>query len=76
VPVTAGGELIELDAARRQLLEQERKRARYREQAQAQTLEQLIELGRQRGYKNPAAWAEHVHRSRQNGNGAFRAARG
>jgi superfamily II DNA or RNA helicase len=76
VPVTAGGELIELDAARRQLLEQERKRARYREQAQAQTLEQLIELGRQRGYKNPVAWAEHVHRSRQNSNGAFRAARG
>lgn len=76
VPEAAGGELIELDAVRRRLLEQERKRARAREQASATTLEALIALGKQRGYRNPVAWAEHVHRSRQNGNGVFRAARG
>lgn len=36
-----------------------------REQGQAQTLEQLIEIGRKRGMKNPRGWAMHVMRARQ-----------
>ena len=41
--------------------------ARARKQAQggAQTLEQLIALGQQRGYKNPTAWAKHLLAARQ-----------
>lgn len=39
--------------------------ARRREQGSAQSLEQLIRLGRERGYKNPIAWAKHVHHARQ-----------
>lgn len=36
-----------------------------RDQATAKTLEDLIELGRRRGFKNPAGWAKHVHEARQ-----------
>jgi DNA repair protein RadD len=39
--------------------------ARKREQGGAQTLQQLIALGQQRGYKNPVAWAKHVLTARQ-----------
>jgi hypothetical protein len=38
---------------------------RRREQGKAQTLQQLIHLGQQRGMKNPVAWAKHVHYARQ-----------
>lgn len=41
------------------------KRARRVAQAKASTLEDLVELGRARGYKNPAAWARHVWAARQ-----------
>ena len=34
------------------------------EQSQARTLEDLIELGKSRGYKNPLTWAGHVYQSR------------
>lgn len=47
---------IDLDAVRQQ---------RKREQASAQTLEDLVRVGRERGYKNPAAWAAHVFTARQ-----------
>lgn len=43
------GELVEIAA-----------RERKREQGKAQSLDDLIALGRQRGYKNPAAWAKYV----------------
>jgi DNA repair protein RadD len=36
-----------------------------REQGSAQSLQDLIALGQQRGYKNPAAWAKHVLAARQ-----------
>ena len=36
-----------------------------REQGSAQSLEQLIALGQQRGYKNPTAWAKHLLAARQ-----------
>ena len=39
--------------------------ARRREQAQAQSLKDLIQVGRQRGMKNPWAWAQHVLAARQ-----------
>lgn len=35
-----------------------------KDQGQAKTLEQLIELGKSRGYKNPGAWARHVLKGR------------
>lgn len=40
-------------------------RQRFREQGAAQTMEDLIRLGQQRGYKNPRAWAMHVTHGRQ-----------
>jgi len=48
------GELVEMAA-----------RQRKREQGSAQSLDDLIALGHQRGYKNPAAWAKHVLAARQ-----------
>lgn len=36
-----------------------------RDRAQAQTLDDLISIGRQRGMKNPAGWARHVMAARQ-----------
>ena len=44
-------------------------RSRRRDQGQAQTLQQLIHLGQQRGMKNPVAWAKHVHYARQGKHG-------
>jgi len=54
---TVEGQLEEL------LMEQ---RARKRAQGQARTMKELIELGRQRGMKNPYGWARHVARARHN----------
>lgn len=62
------GELTEITAD-----DLERRRAR-REQGRAQTLEQLLEIERQRGYK--PGWARHIfaarggHRAQRQGNGA------
>lgn len=50
----------ELAKVERQRVQQERKR----EQAQAQTLEDLIQIGRMRGYKKPRFWAEKIMESR------------
>jgi superfamily II DNA or RNA helicase len=50
------GELVEVEIAQRQ---------RRKEQGSAQTLEQLIEVGRRRGMKNPHGWARHVLAARQ-----------
>ena len=52
------GELVEIDP-------KEIARQRKKEQGSAQTLDDLIALGRSRGYKNPAAWAKYVIASRQ-----------
>lgn len=41
------------------------KRELFREQGKANSLDALIDLGRQRGYKNPAFWAQRVWASRQ-----------
>ncbi len=46
--------------------EAERKRRKARnEQGRARTFPELLELGRERGYKNPAAWAAMVMRGRR-----------
>jgi len=52
------GELEEVDAV-------ELRRQAKREQSTAQTLEQLIEVGKRRGMKHPAGWARHVMAARQ-----------
>ncbi len=41
------------------------RRERKREQASAQTLEDLIAVGRSRGYNRPEAWARHIWHARQ-----------
>lgn len=40
-------------------------RDRRREQGRAQTLQELIRVGQERGMKNPVGWARHVHHARQ-----------
>lgn len=57
-PEERDGELVEVDPAAL-------RRERAREQAAAQTLEQLIEIGRRRGMKSPQGWARHVLAARQ-----------
>lgn len=39
-------------------------RQRKKEQGAARTLDQLIQLAKQRGYKNPKFWAEKIYKSR------------
>lgn len=51
------GELEQVDVA-------EVRRAAKREQARAKSVEDLVELGRARGYKNPHAWARFVWQAR------------
>lgn len=51
------GTLSEVEVARA-------RRQAARDQAAAQTLEDLIRLGTQRGMSNPAGWARHVHAAR------------
>lgn len=50
------GELVEV---------QHQQREKQREQATATTVEQLIEVGKRRGMKNPRGWARHVMAARQ-----------
>jgi hypothetical protein len=51
---TVDGELVEIQ-----------RREAKREQAQAQTVEDLIAIGKRRGMKNPRGWARHVMAARQ-----------
>jgi hypothetical protein len=52
------GELSEVDRT-------EVRRQQMAEQSKAATLEDLINIGRLRGYKRPELWARHVFRARQ-----------
>lgn len=54
-----------VDADLVQINEDQVRADRRREQARAATLEDLIELGRTRGYKNPGYWARKVIQGRQ-----------
>lgn len=38
---------------------------RKKEQGQAQSMDDLVELGKKRGYKNPRGWAKHIFNARQ-----------
>jgi len=58
MPEVDAGELEEVVA------ERIRKKKAKEEQAQAKTLEQLIELGKSRNYRNPAMWAKYVLEAR------------
>lgn len=53
------------DGELKELARQAVQRAHRRDQGQARTLQQLIQLGQRRGMKNPVAWAKHVHFARQ-----------
>ena len=57
-------ELQRITAEEQARVEAEKKKAR-REQGRAQTFEELIQIGRARKYKNPAAWAAMVMRGRR-----------
>lgn len=57
-------ELARITAEEAERIEQEKKRARV-EQGRAASFEELIRLGRQRGYRNPAFWAAQVMRGRK-----------
>ena len=57
-------ELARITAEETARLEQMKKAARV-EQGRAQSFEDLVRLGRQRGYKNPAFWAAKVMRGRK-----------
>jgi DNA repair protein RadD len=59
--VDGDGELIELTAEHIAAIRERKKQ----ELKAARTKEQLIELGRSRGYKHPAAWADHILNGRQ-----------
>lgn len=55
LPKEQGGELVEMTPEK---LKELRKR-RWREEKQAQSVEDLVKLGMDRGYKYPKKWAEH-----------------
>lgn len=57
-------ELARITAEETAKVEQMKKEARM-EQGMAQSFEDLVRLGRQRGYKNPAFWAAKVMRGRK-----------
>jgi superfamily II DNA or RNA helicase len=60
---TFAAEVRELEQVDGELVELQRQQAK-REQAQANTLDELIAIGRRRNMKNPAGWARHVMAAR------------
>ena len=57
-------ELARITAEEAARAEEKRKKARI-EQGRAQTFEELLAIGRAKGYKNPAFWAQQVMRGRR-----------
>jgi len=57
-------ELKRITAEEAEKAEQERKQKR-REQGMAKSYQELVAIGRERGYKNPGAWAAFVYKSRK-----------
>lgn len=65
VPIASGGRKLEQVAGELKEVDREQvRRERMREQAGAKTLDELIAMGRAKGYKNPEAWASHVYTAR------------
>jgi flagellar biosynthesis/type III secretory pathway protein FliH len=56
-------ELARITAEEAQRVAEAKKKSRA-EQGRAQSFEELVKLGRQRGYKNPAFWAAQIMRGR------------
>lgn len=44
---------------------EEQRRAKRKQQGKARTFEELVKIGKERGYKNPAYWANMILRSRK-----------
>ena len=67
-PAEVDGELGEIDSRQAAALERLQKQkahiAKRAEQGRAKTLEQLIDLGKSRGYKYPVPWAKKIMASR------------
>lgn len=57
-------ELARITAEEAKIAEQQRKKAR-KEQGMARSFEELVRIGKERNYKNPAAWAAMVMRGRK-----------
>ena len=57
-------ELARITAQEAEKLEEARKKSR-QEQGRAATFEELMKLGKERGYKNPAFWATQILRGRR-----------
>jgi DNA repair protein RadD len=62
-PPIASRELEQIEGTLQEVTRVE-PRAKFREQGRANSLDDLIRLGRERGYKNPRFWAEKVWSSR------------
>lgn len=62
-------EITEVEGELSKLDKEKLKRKRKQERGSARTLDDLIKLGQQRGYKNPHAWASHVYKARLNKRG-------
>ncbi len=58
-------ELEHVDGELQEIDHEHLRREAKREQSQATTLEQLVEVGKRRGMKNPRGWAKHVLAARQ-----------
>lgn len=65
-PVEVKQQIEEVDGELKEIDKEALRRDRAREQARAQSLDDLIELGKSRGHKKPEAWAAHVWTARQN----------
>lgn len=61
---TQSREIDQVDGELKEINVQAERRASAAEQAKAKSIEDLTELGRKRGYKNPDAWAAHVYTAR------------
>ncbi len=59
------GDLVELTDEDKARMKYELKWSKKREQSRAESLEELIELGKTRGYKNPKGWALRIHAARE-----------
>ncbi len=62
------GSLVEIDRAAMLARESDRKERERREQFEARTTADLIQLGRRRGMKNPSWWAINIMRARASKN--------
>lgn len=60
----------QIDGELAEVIASQMRRVASKEQAMAETLESLVALGRQRGFKHPEGWAKHVFAARQRKRGA------